>query len=221
MNKFFLTPCIALLFSVVCITVNAQPFEKEIAAFKKQDSISFPPAKAILLVGSSSFRLWKDMQDYFPGYTIINRGFGGSAFPDLIRYADEIILPYNPRQIIIYCGENDFGANDTLSPEQVTQRFIQLFTIIRSKYKKVSIAYVSMKPSPSRAKLLIKFEAANAMIKEFLEKKKRTDYIDVYHAMLNEEGKPMPDIFLPDRLHMNAKGYAIWQKIMQPYLIKN
>lgn len=221
LSKLFLRPIVVFLFAFVSISANAQPFASEIAAFKKQDSVSFPPAKAILFVGSSSFRLWKDVQDHFPGYTIVNRGFGGSALPDVIRYANDIIIPYRPKQIVIYCGENDFAGNDTLSPEQVAQRFIELFTIIRSRYKKIPIAYVSMKPSPSRTKLLVKFETANEMIKNFLVTEKRTAYIDVYHAMLNEEGDPMPDIFIEDKLHMNAKGYAIWQKIIEPYLIKN
>jgi len=219
LSKLFLRAAIILLFAFACTAAPAQPFANEIAAFKKQDSVSFPAAKAILFVGSSSFRMWTDVPGYFPGYTIINRGFGGAAFPDIIRYADDIILSYRPKQIVIYCGENDFAGNDTLSPVQVTQRFIELFTMIRSRCKKVPIAYVSMKPSPSKTKLLVKFEAANAMIKEFLEKKKRTAYINVYHAMMNEDGKPMPDIFLQDKLHMNAKGYSIWQKIIQPYLI--
>lgn len=211
--------CFAWLLLLTVCSAVAQPFADEIAAFKKQDSISFPPKHAILFVGSSSFRLWKDVQDYFPNYTIINRGFGGSSFPDVIRYADEIILPYNPKQIVIYC-ENDFANNDSLQPADVTGRFIELFNIIRKKYKKVPIAFISMKPSPSRVRLMPRFEATNEQIKKFLATKKRTDYIDVYHAMLQTDGTPIPDIFIQDKLHMNAKGYHIWQKIIEPYLLK-
>jgi lysophospholipase L1-like esterase len=209
----------AAAFLMTALFTQAQPFAEEIAAFKKQDSIAFPPKHAILFVGSSSFRLWKDVQKYFPGYTIINRGFGGSSFPDVIRYADEIILPYNPKQILIYC-ENDFANNDSLQPADVTQRFIELFNIIRKTYKKVPIVFISMKPSPSRTRLMPKFEATNEQIKNFLATKKRTGYIDVYHAMLQPDGTPIPDIFIQDKLHMNAKGYAIWQKIIEPYLLK-
>lgn len=210
----------AAAFLMTALFTQAQPFAEEIAAFKKQDSIAFPPKRAILFVGSSSFRLWKDMQDYFPAYPIINRGFGGSSFLDVIRYAGEIILPYNPKQILIYC-ENDFANNDSLQPVDVTQRFVVLFNIIRKKYKKVPIAYISMKPSPSRTRLMPRFEATNELIKNFLATKKRTAYIDVYHAMLQADGTPMPDIFIQDKLHMNAKGYRIWQKIIEPYLLKN
>lgn len=200
---------------------KAQPFANEIAAFKKQDSLSFPGTGKILFVGSSSFAFWKDVQQYFPEYSIINRGFGGSSLTDLIRYAPDVIFPYKPKQIVIYCGENDFAGDTSLYPSQVAQRFFDLFNLIRSRYKKVPIAYISMKPSPSRRHLMSRFNVANVMIKNFLKKKKKTDYIDVYKAMLNENGQPKEEIFLADQLHMNAEGYKIWKKIIEPYLLKD
>ncbi|MEY2639364.1 MAG: hypothetical protein RIR90_846 [Bacteroidota bacterium] len=200
--------------------VFAQPFANEIAAFRKQDSIAMPPKKAILLVGSSSFRLWDNWQDYFPGRKMINRGFGGSSLPDVIRYADDVIFKYRPKQIIIYCGENDFAASDTVSVPTVVERFKTLFGMIRAKYKRVPVAFVSMKPSPSRQKFLTKYVAANAAIKDFLAAQKRTAYIDVYTPMLQPDGNVMTDIFKADNLHMNAKGYAIWKQVMEPYLLQ-
>jgi lysophospholipase L1-like esterase len=83
-----------------------------------------------------------------------------------------------------------------------------------------SIVFVSIKPSPSRRHLMKKMDAANKMIKRFLAKKPNTGFVDVYHKMLKPDGKPIDDIFLEDKLHMNAKGYAIWQKAIQPYLLK-
>lgn len=218
-SKFLRIPLAACFFLSASAAI-AQPFADEINAFRKQDSASFPPKNAILFTGSSSFRLWRNIESYFPGYTLINRGFGGSTLPDLIRYTPDIIFPYEPRQIIIYCGENDFAADTTLYPVQVAARFEELFALIRSKYPKVPVAYVSMKPSPSRQHLMARYNVANVMIRNFLKKKRRTSFIDVYHAMLLPDGKPMPDIFISDNLHMNEKGYAIWQKIITPYLKK-
>src|SRR5260221_10643648 len=111
----------------------APPFWEDIVAFRKQDSVHFPPPHAIVFVGSSSFTKWKDVADYFPGYTIINRGFGGSSIPDVIRYANDIIFPYHPKQIVIYCGENDLAASDTVSAQMVFHRFKKLIILIRSK----------------------------------------------------------------------------------------
>ena len=194
-------------------------FYAEVQAFKKLDSIHPPVKNAILLIGSSSFTKWVDVQDYFPLFPIVNRGFGGSTLPDVIRYAEEVIFPYAPKQILIYCGENDLASADSVTSRMVFNRFKQLFQIIRTRLPKVSVAFVSMKPSPSRERLWPKMEEGNELIKNYLKKKKNTAFIDVYPKMFDQNGIVMKDIFLKDNLHMNAKGYAIWQKIMAPYLL--
>jgi len=200
------------------------PFWNDIQNFKRQDSVSLPPKNAILFIGSSSFTRWTDVQNYFPGYTIINRGFGGSTLPDQIRYVNDIVFPYDPKQIVIYCGENDLASSDTVTATLVLARFKRLFDSIRKKTD-APIAYISIKPSPSRRHLFSKMREANAMIKGFItfENSGGLDhsvFIDVHQKMLNKEGQPIPEIFLEDSLHMNAKGYAIWQKEIQPYLLK-
>jgi len=213
-------------------TAATPPFWKDIQNFKKEDSIHFPPKNAILFIGSSSFTKWTDVQDYFLGYTIINRGFGGSTLLDQIRYANDIIFPYQPKQIVIYCGENDLASSDTVTATMVVDRFKQLYKMIREKTS-APIAYISMKPSPSRRQLFTKMRLANLSIMDFSIKqdsiallKSNMDpaplrFIDVHWKMLNKAGEPIPEIFLEDSLHMNAKGYAIWQKEIQPYLLKD
>jgi len=216
-----------IFFCVACNTNNKenskpvadQPFWNDIRVFKKQDSISFPPKNAILFIGSSSFTKWTDVQDYFPAYTIINRGFGGSTLLDEIRYVNDIVFPYQPKQIIIYCGENDLASSDSVTAAMVVDRFKQLFQMIREKTE-VPIAYVSMKPSPSRRYLFPKMREGNQLIKDFITTQKNAAFIDVHQPMLNETGEPIPEIFLDDSLHMNAKGYAIWKKEIEPYLLK-
>ena len=209
---------------IKAITTTA--FWNDIQNFKKQDSILFPPKNAILLIGSSSFTMWKDVQNYFPGYTIVNRGFGGSTLSDQIRYANDIIFPYEPKQIVIYCGENDLASSDTVTSAMVVDRFRRLFGIIREKTS-ASVAYISMKPSPSRRHLFPKMLEANKLIKDFILANNNligntspSTYIDVNSKMLNALGEPIPEIFLDDSLHMNEKGYAIWKKEIEPYLIK-
>jgi len=195
------------------------PFYDEIQNFKKQDSTHFPPKNAILFVGSSSIRKWQDLQSYFPDKTVINRGFGGSELTDAIRYANDIIIPYHPKQIVIYSGENDLAYSDSITPTIVLNRFVKLFSIIRSGLPMVPVVYISIKPSPSRARLMPKMVEANRLIQQFLQSKKKAVFVDVYYKMLDKNGKPMNDIFSPDNLHMNAKGYHIWQKAIEPHLL--
>jgi hypothetical protein len=139
-----------ILFVFIAAHSFAQPFADEIQGFKNQDKSNPPPANAILFVGSSSFRKWTDVSNYFPGYTIINRGFGGSTFPDVIRYTNDIIIPYHPKQVVIYCGDNDLASSDAITADSVFERFRTLFEAIRVGLPGENIVYVSIKPSPSR-----------------------------------------------------------------------
>lgn len=209
------------LFGTSAFAQDQKPaFWNDIQHFKKQDSAGFPGTNKILFIGSSSFTNWKDVQNYFPSYPIINRGFGGSTLVDQIRYVKDIVYPYKPKQIVIYCGENDLAFSDTVSAKTVYNRFRQLFNLIRTKFPNVPIAYISMKPSPSRQLLMGKMQEGNRLIKNFLKAKKQTAFIDVYKDMIDDEGKPMPELFVEDKLHMNKTGYAIWKKAIEPYLKK-
>jgi lysophospholipase L1-like esterase len=196
------------------------PFWNEIAEFKHQDSIQRPPSGAILFVGSSSFRKWTNVGSSFPGYTIINRGFGGSTLADVIRYAGDIIIPYHPKQIVIYCGDNDLASSDSVTATMVFNRFVRLYNVIRNRMKEVDIVYISIKPSPSRQRLMPRMEEANDMIRDFMAKYSHAVFVDVYHPMLTAKGQPIDSFFLADKLTMNEKGYRTWQQILLPYLDK-
>jgi lysophospholipase L1-like esterase len=223
MIKLFKTVFLFLLLMNVAAAHGQKPaYWDDIQKFKLQDSIDFPGTGKILFVGSSSFTNWKDVQDYFPAYPIINRGFGGSSLPDVIRYENNIIFPYQPKQIVIYCGENDIAGDTTVTGKIVFERFKQLYGDIRKNLQNVPIVYISMKPSPSRWNMRNKTMEGNKLIKKFLKKKKRNGrFVNVWDAMLEPDGQPKPEIFIQDKLHMNAEGYAIWQKLLLPYLIKN
>lgn len=207
----------------VCITTNLlaqeHPFSKEIEKYQQQDKNKMPQKGEILFVGSSSFRMWDSIQNYFPDFRIINRGFGGSSLKDVIYYSDDIIFPYQPKQVVIYCGENDL-TEANVDASVVSDRFKILFEMIRKHYPGIPIVFVSIKPSPSRKKFRESSEAANAAIRYFLSQQNNTFFVDVYSLMLDSHGNPKPEIFKSDSLHMNSKGYQIWKKAITPHLIK-
>jgi lysophospholipase L1-like esterase len=125
-------------------------------------------------------------------------------------------MPYKPKMIVFYAGDNDL--NDKKTPEQVFADYKQFVEKVRAKLPKVRIAFISIKPSPSRAALLDKMIAANKLIKDYSTKKKNLRYIDVFNRMIGKDGKPRPELFVDDNLHMNAAGYALWTKIVGPYV---
>ena len=198
----------------------SQPFYNDIVKFRKADSVQAPPAKPILFIGSSSFTYWKDLADSFSDYPVLNRAFGGSSLTHLIQYAEEVVFRYDPRQIVVYCGENDLATDSKVDGDSVYQRFRRLYLMIRKRFPKVPVVYVSMKPSPSRESLMPKMRQGNEKIRRMMGKRRIDSYVDVYSRMLGPDGKPMPDIFLADRLHMNRKGYEIWQPLIEEKLVR-
>jgi lysophospholipase L1-like esterase len=190
-------------------------FEQEIRQFEAAAAISPPPKGAVLFIGSSSIRLWDGLAADFPGSAVINRGFGGSELRDSTYYADRIIVPYAPRKILIYAGDNDLGSGR--SPQQLREDFRSFVRRVRRDLAEVDIAYIAVKPSPARAHLLDTQRQANALI-EAEAAALEVDFIDIFAPMLDAAGKPREELFLEDRLHMNRAGYEIWRRVIAPYL---
>lgn len=194
------------------------PYENEIRTFLENDRLSPTPAGAIVFAGSSSFTMWTNVQDAFPDHTITNRAFGGSTLNDQILYAKNILIPLQPSQIVIYCGENDFAYDENLSATEVSDRFITLFDILRTHLPETRITYVSMKPSPSRWHLAHRFEKANILIEAFIEAQANASFVNIWPEMLYQNSYPDSSLFLEDMLHMNEKGYRLWQQKIEKEL---
>jgi lysophospholipase L1-like esterase len=139
---------------------------------------------------------------------------------DLIRYAYEVILPYQPKQVVIYCGENDLALADSVTAAELLLRVKTLFSIIRINLPNTDIDYVSIKPSPVRMSIQHKVKDANRLIKSFIAHQKNAHFIDLYDAMLDKDGHMREELYVSDRLHMKPEGYAIWQKKIAPFLLK-
>ena len=195
--------------------VSSPAWEADMQRFEAADAQSPPPRGGVLFIGSSSIRFWDTLAQDFPGVPVINRGFGGSELRDSTWYADRIIVPYAPRQILIYAGDNDLNAGRT--PQQLRADFVAFVERVRRDLPKAKIAYISNKPSPSRAQLLPVQRAANTLIAAEA-KRLGVDYIDIFTPMLDASGQPDESLFIEDRLHMNRAGYVIWQRAIAPYL---
>jgi len=222
MKKSLLFLILLLPVNFLCLKAFAQVNYKpnnEIEAFRKLDSTDPPPKNGILFIGSSSFTKWKDLEKTFASYQAINRGFGGSTLTDAIYYVNDLVGTYQPRQIVVYSGENDI-AYSNVPADTVLHRFETLFTLIRQKLPFVPIAFISIKPSPSRAKFQQTVIESNKLIKKYLRGQQKTAFINVYSRMLDKKKQMRPELYIADQLHMNEKGYQIWTKAIKPYLIK-
>jgi lysophospholipase L1-like esterase len=220
MKKLILNSLFAVLFFASIAAgqtyERANLWQKEIDAFAEIDRRQTPPEKAVLFVGSSSFRGWRGLRADFPHVNIINRAFGSSHLEDIIYYAAQTITPYQAPTIVVYAGDNDIAAGKTV--ERVFADFQTLVKLIHKNTPKTRIIFVSIKPSPSRREFWNKFQQMNSLVKSETSKDKRLIFADVWNLMLSENGEPREELYLGDRLHLKPAGYAIWREVLQKYL---
>lgn len=209
---------VLVLFSFKVSAQTQPPYWEDVQAIKKYDKIYAPPVNPILFTGSSSIRLWTNLSEQFRGYTVLNRGIGGAVIADIDRYVEDLILPYKPKQVVLYIGENDIIS--AANGDSVFTAFQKLFFHIRTVLPDVPLAYISIKPSPSREQFLSIAIRANQLIKAFLAEQTRTGFIDVYPLMLDKQGQFRRELFRQDMLHMQPEGYTIWYKRVKPFLVK-
>ena len=196
---------------------DSAKFEPEIRSFEDKDRTGNPPAGGIVFVGSSSIKGWRSLEKDFPGYGTLNRGFGGSIIPDATHFAGRIVTKYKPRQIVFYSGDNDLAAGRT--PREVLLDFDAFVKRVRSEMPEVPIAFISIKPSPSRLRILPAVAEANHRIRTYAYLNPFITFIDVAAPMLQPDGTPRRDLFVSDMLHLNGDGYKLWAGLVRPHLI--
>jgi lysophospholipase L1-like esterase len=224
-RQFFYLLFITILLFQCAAGLNAQTpapdhdrFSQEINAFIQWDRKNSFPEHAVLFVGSSSIRLWNTASS-FPKLTVINRGFGGSEISDVNHYYEHVVKQYNPARIVFYAGDNDIAAGK--SANQVFGDFQLFIEKVEHDFPETDVFYLPIKPSISRWKLWPEMAVANGKIKAFIETKPNLFYVDTATPMLDETTRPRPELFMDDGLHLNERGYQLWNGILSSYLENN
>ena len=197
--------------------VKPSQWASAFAAFAADDVAHPHPPGGVLFVGSSSIRLWNDLEQQFGNLpVVIKRGFGGSQLSDCVKHLNRLVVNYRPHTVLVYAGDNDLAAGAT--PREVFQRFVAFVDGVHRDLPDTDIAYISIKPSPSRASLMPQIRETNRLIREYADAEGKVDFIDVYAPMLDATGQPKRELFGPDALHLNADGYALWKREISAYL---
>ena len=171
----------------------------------------------IVFTGSSSIRMWKDLPVLFENSKIINTGFGGSKASDLLYYIKELVLDFNPSKVIIYEGDNDISSGHKIN--FIMKNIKQIIKQIKEINKNAEIILISAKPSIMRWDLRKKYIHLNKKYKNLALKNKNIHFADTWSQMV-DSGKLKTDIFIEDGLHLNKKGYQIWERVLRPILKK-
>jgi lysophospholipase L1-like esterase len=185
-------------------------WEETIRKFETADASVPPPKGAVLLIGGSNARRWTDVGDYFPKHQVINRGFGGAQLTDVLHFADRIVLPYAPKTILLNAGGNDLSAGK--SPEQVRDAARAFATQVHATLPDTRIYCLGL-PRVRRAdgapEVLAAIRSMNGLLAELARTEKNFEFIDLFPAFLDDQGRYRPDLFVEDGTHFSPKGYAV------------
>jgi hypothetical protein len=207
----------ALVVLLAPLTLAApEKWAAAIDKFTQADAIKPPAHGGVVFVGSSSIVKWATLQQDFPGLKPLNRGFGGSELADTVYYADRIVIPYRPRLVVVYAGDNDL--QNGRSAEEVHASFQALCTKVHTALPRTRIVFIAIKPSPSRLKIIDRVRAANALIAATCARDPRLAFADIFTPMLDSQGAPRPELFIKDMLHLSPAGYAVWTPVVAALL---
>jgi lysophospholipase L1-like esterase len=196
-------------------------FASEIAELEAADGDRPPPERPIVFVGSSSIRLWENLQNDMAPLPVLNRGFGGSELSDVIYYVDRVVIRYRPRAVVLYAGDNDLEGNTGKSPDDVVRDFTTFVSRVQAAVPDARIYYVSIKPSRARWAVWPNQRKANEQIAAICAGNPLLGYIDIAKPMLTTGKPPSRGLFRRDGLHLTAKGYALWTTIIKGRLQKD
>lgn len=209
-----------VLFFLILYTIghsqDSLRFRDEVEGMsKKYDSLWDPSKRTVVFTGSSSIRIWKDLEQHFPQHQIVNSGFGGSQASDLLIHIDDLILKYNPSKVFIYEGDNDISARK--KPNAIIETTKEIIDKIKKKDNTTRIVLISAKPSITRWNLRGKYKRLNRKFSRLSKQDEHLEFADVWTPMLDGR-KVKTDIFIKDGLHMNAKGYELWHGVLKAYM---
>jgi lysophospholipase L1-like esterase len=211
----------AMLLSAACLAqapaaTLQEKFEKQVLEYEAADRASPPPRGAILFAGDSQFFRWKTIREDLPGHTLINRGIDSFQLEHLIRYADRLVLPYDPRLIVLHVGGNDVHNGKT--PEHVLADLKTLVAKVRTQLPKVPIIFSSITPGPGRWDEAPQRRETNRLIQSYIATQPDLKFIDLWDAMLEPDGQPREELWVEDRVHPNHAGYLLRVKLTEPLL---
>ena len=176
------------------------------------------PSGAIVLTGSSSFARWRTMEEDLAPLTVVPRGFGGSTMADVLHYVDRLVMPYKPRAVVIYEGDNDTSRG--VSPETIGGQLTEIISKIHAALPDTRVYVLSVKPSLARVNVWDKAQETNNSYKKIVTSDERLHFIDVAAPFLKANGTVMDDVFVDDGLHLNDKGNRIWATAIKSVLME-
>jgi lysophospholipase L1-like esterase len=187
-------------------------WQEDIDRFDSLNKVEKYNSNAIMFLGSSYIRLWKNIRQDVGYNDIIHRGFGGCNLREVAFYVNKIVYPHQPKALFMYVGNDIVAGEKDKSPDQVLELFKYIVLQVRKKYPTIPITWLQISPSEKRWAAWDKITVANKLIEAYCQSQPNLFYIESANKFLGDDGKPMAKYYRDDKLHYNEEGYKVWGK---------
>ena len=188
------------------LSVEEKNFAREIAVLKNRIAQKKNKAELFVFYGSSTIRLWKNLDLDFPNLNTLNLGFGGAFIHSLSDYFEELFPDLNPKAIVLYLGGNDLTLG--YSAKKIAEEIVLFLDKIHKKFPDAKIYNIAIKPSLERENELTKIKEINTRLEAISQTLPYLYQIDFYQKMIRDNSI-RKELFLQDGLHLNADGYKV------------
>lgn len=193
-------------------------WENAIAGLEEKDRMETHPDDSVLFVGSSSIRRWDDIAADMAPYHPIQRGYGGAKWSDVAVFAERLVSPHKFRAVVFFVGNDISGRAGDKSPAEVAGLFSYVLGQVRRHNPRAAVFYIAVTPTESRFAAWPKIKAANTAARAVCEHAENTYFIGTESIYLDAEGRPRPELFVEDRLHLSRDGYVLWAAAIKSHL---
>lgn len=168
---------------------------------------------------------YENWKENFWGWNAGNFGWGGDTTQNVLwRLENGELDNVNPKVIVLSIGTNNIGkTSPTANPdpriEYVSKGIKKILELCQRKAPNAKIILMSIFPRNDNIEVMLTIIAINKKISKFADGKK-IKFVDVTKKMADKGGKLFDGITVPDKLHLDLKGYQVWADAIKPTLKK-
>lgn len=176
----------------------------------------------ILFVGDSHINRW-DLNYFFPGFSIENKGIGGATIAELTEMlSEEMIEDYD--KIFVEIGTNDIrkGIRGGLTDLEMTEEFTEEYELLAFDLSNIDseVFFISL-IAPGRDSLGERankiYSDLNVVIENIAQNTSNALGIQVFDLTKDVQGYLKPH-FTNDELHLNNIGYEVLSRKISEYV---
>lgn len=213
-------PARGLLAATAVIVASACPPISAQAQTTLTSRAASPDHGGIVFTGSSIFQFWTHLREQMAPLPVLNRAIVGTVTQDMLNRIGQLVLPYEPRIVVYYCGSNDISAGeDAAAIIERTKLFIEA---LHENLPNAYFFYTSIQRAPEKRARWNVVEAVNNEMNRYSREAVNVGYIDLNPVLFDSRNQVREDLFLPDGLHFRPEStaYLEFSQIVKPILIK-